>query len=762
MEKRRYKTWITEILLMQISILFATLQVGGQVSCTAHFEYQSIDSLTVSFEGFIEPEFECWYSWDFGDGTSGTGKVVTHTYLNPINTIYLVCLTATTWVPGTSDSCTDIHCEEVIVGGPPPCQADFFYMEDPPNSLGYQFFDISLGIITSWFWDFGDGITSGEKDPYHVFPGPGEYHVSLEIYDSVTNCQDAITQILLVNPSGFDCENWFFYDNINGYEFIFTGETLPYPADLWLWDFGDGTTGTGQVVQHLYDPNINDSVQVCLTTIHYNPAMGDSCIAISCQTILVGSNVPCQSLFDFFLDPADPFTVYFNDLSTGNITSWNWDFADGNISWEQNPAHSFAAPGSYEVCLTVEGNVAGTTCSSTYCEEVIILTPLYADFSYSLDTTGSEIRKFFFSDMSNQTADFREWDFGDGILSVEPNPVHQYEMAGYYNVCLTVTKAWPSGPVYTDSKCILLKAPEYYDFGGAVFAGDYPLNNPVPAGDTGMAYIYRYYSDGLYPDDTLAFSDFGYYWFTQKREGSYIIKTELTPGSTNYNNFFPVYFGGSLNWQEAEPFTLSDTGNFSVNLHLKPVSDPGTGPGRISGNVVDQNIKTFGRADVQLFDQYNNPLKHICTETGESFSFESLPLGTYLLYAEATSYFCTPVYITLDENNPVSENIQIVLTNENVSAVDPDRTRPAFRVDVSPNPFSDNMNLTIVTYKDINFDISLYDVTGHLTIQESIECTTGKNSISVNTQKLVKGLYFLSISEVSGNGAITKKIIKND
>ena len=46
-----------------------------------------------------------------------------------------------------------------------------------------------------------------------------------------------------------------------------------------------------------------------------------------------------------------PLTVQFNDTSTGNVTSWLWDFGDGNISTSQNPIHTYYEIGNYSVTL---------------------------------------------------------------------------------------------------------------------------------------------------------------------------------------------------------------------------------------------------------------------------------------------------------------------------------------------------------------------------------------------------------------------------
>jgi PKD repeat protein len=47
--------------------------------------------------------------------------------------------------------------------------------------------------------------------------------------------------------------------------------------------------------------------------------------------------------------------VAFKDLSRGSITSWSWDFGDGQSSTEQNPIHAYKEAGKYVVVLWVDG-----------------------------------------------------------------------------------------------------------------------------------------------------------------------------------------------------------------------------------------------------------------------------------------------------------------------------------------------------------------------------------------------------------------------
>lgn len=65
--------------------------------------------------------------------------------------------------------------------------ADFTW--SPPNpklNENVQFTDLSIGNITSWYWDFGDGSSSNQQNPVHIYKNGGIYNVSLTVSDGVS------------------------------------------------------------------------------------------------------------------------------------------------------------------------------------------------------------------------------------------------------------------------------------------------------------------------------------------------------------------------------------------------------------------------------------------------------------------------------------------------------------------------------------------------------------------------------------------------
>lgn len=129
------------------------------------------------------------------------------------------------------------------------------------------------------------------------------------------------------------------------------------------------------------------------------------------------------------------------------VQSWSWDFGDptsgaNNTSTDQNPSHAYAAPGTYDVTLTV-GH--GTGCTATRVKTITIEAPPTIDFDEPV--LNCESTALSFTSIASADVLFYEWDFGDvasgdANTSEIANPFHSYENAGNYNVTCTVTDVW--------------------------------------------------------------------------------------------------------------------------------------------------------------------------------------------------------------------------------------------------------------------------------------------------------------------------------
>ena len=158
---------------------------------------------------------------------------------------------------------------------------------------------------------------------------------------------------------------------------------------------------------------------------------------------VVGSTAP---LADFSYSPSDPGikdTVEFDASESfdpdGEITSYNWDFGDGNTATGEEVSHTYAEDGSYEVELKVEDNNGKTDSTKTALKVKSVPTARF-DYSPEEPNVGKQV-SFDASDSSDFDGSIvsYEWDFGDETSAVGEEVSHVFEDQGTFNVKLTVT-----------------------------------------------------------------------------------------------------------------------------------------------------------------------------------------------------------------------------------------------------------------------------------------------------------------------------------
>jgi PKD repeat protein len=169
---------------------------------------------------------------------------------------------------------------------------------------------------------------------------------------------------------------------------------------------------------------------------HSNPGLGQEA---AWYTIRVGDSGPYINA-QFSFNRISDYNIQFIDESivyNDTITSWHWDFGDGQTSTAQNPTHTYSSAAYYDVTLTVTGE-SSTSDSDTQSIWVGPNQSPTADFTYT--TMGGNAVSF--ADQSTDsdgTVVGWSWNFGDGGTSTAQNPTHTYPSPGTYSVTLTVT-----------------------------------------------------------------------------------------------------------------------------------------------------------------------------------------------------------------------------------------------------------------------------------------------------------------------------------
>lgn len=214
-----------------------------------------------------------------------------------------------------------------------------------------------------------------------------------------------------------------FLDNSTG-----TGQWTTY-----IWDFGDGTTAVQYNPLHVYQTS--GSYYVCLTIIDSL----NNCFDTFCDTISAigsgGGGGNCRAAFQH--SSQGLHTSFFN-FSTGNGLSYNWNFGDGNSSTAMSPNHTYAAAGTYNVCLVI----SSLLCSDTVCQSITVQGGgggmCQAGFTHRQipGAIGVQFTNTSIPILPNSTHFL--WNFGDGNTSFAVNPTHVYTNTGTYTVCLTM------------------------------------------------------------------------------------------------------------------------------------------------------------------------------------------------------------------------------------------------------------------------------------------------------------------------------------
>ncbi|NPA67678.1 MAG: PKD domain-containing protein [Chlorobi bacterium] len=326
------------------------------------------------------------------------------------------------------------------------CFVFFDAQQNFSNPLAVDFYPyVPDTSFYNFAWDFGDGETSTEDAPEHIYPDFGDYEVTVTAYSDACGevSYTGIVSLFDYNDSTqiSDCFADYFYipDSIDFNTFNFFDASYTWgEITSWHWDFGDGTTSDEQNPVHTFAQSGEYPVSLTIETT-------EGCSSEVTYPVWAGDDVwypeECQALFFTDYSSEDFLTAQFIDLSWGgdsNVMAWSWDFGDGETSNEQNPVHTFAQEGEYLVSLTIYTQ----SCSNTF-QEIVYMEDwggscndgCQAFFWPDFDSTATAV-KFF--DLSMPIPESWSWDFGDGETSNEQNPYHVYAAPGIYTVSLSV------------------------------------------------------------------------------------------------------------------------------------------------------------------------------------------------------------------------------------------------------------------------------------------------------------------------------------
>ena len=302
------------------------------------------------------------YNWNFGDGNTGSGLTVSHSYANEGK--YTVSLTVidNRGAPQTKTATISVQNKQSPqqdVNNPPTAAftelPETAYVTDPITFDATESYD-SDGTIVSYLWNFGDGTTATGVTATHTYANSGAYTVTLTVTDDdgATDSATATKTIMNTPPVALFTQTT---QTVNIDEAISFDASESYDADgtivNYLWDFGDGTTATGVSATHSYP---NKGGYTVTLTVTDNDGATDSTTATTNVVnqppvaIIKETTTTVMENEEINLDASESYDA------DGTIVSYSWDFGNGNTVTGVTADYTYTEAGDYTVTLTVTDN----------------------------------------------------------------------------------------------------------------------------------------------------------------------------------------------------------------------------------------------------------------------------------------------------------------------------------------------------------------------------------------------------------------------
>ncbi len=405
---------------------------GGVVNQNPEAAFESVvDGQNVVFNGesSTDPDGSIAnWEWDFGDGTTGTGDNIQHQY-DDVKT-YTVKLTVTDNAGAKTTLSQDVTTE---LANQFPTAA--FTQESTGLAASFDATGSADadGTIAAYSWDFGDGATETGATPSHTYAADGTYSVTLQVSDDDGDSTSLTQDITVTNGA----PTASLTADISALDVTFDGSASTDQDGTiaaWGWDFGDGTTGTGQTANHVYAAA--GTYEVTLTVTDALGATGSTATSI---TVDAANQGPTAAFTSEVQDLAVTVDAAGSTDPDGTIESYAWNFGDGSTGTSVTASHTYTDAGTYSVTLTVTDN-RGASATNTVDVTVTAPAPELPSAAFTSSVNGTTAT----FDASGSSApagniDAYEWDFGDGTAGTGVTPSHIYAEAGQYTVTLTVT-----------------------------------------------------------------------------------------------------------------------------------------------------------------------------------------------------------------------------------------------------------------------------------------------------------------------------------
>jgi PKD repeat protein len=369
------------------------------------------------------------YAWSFGDGGVSASQSPSHTYT--VAGTYTARLTVT----DANGALATASTTTITVNGPLAASASALPTAgDAP--LAVDFHGSSSGGTSpyTYTWTFGDGTSAAGQNPVHTYTSAATYVATLTVTDATAQQATSAAPVtvyasLTGSASGTPATGQA--SLTVAFSGSAAGGKAPY---AYAWSFGDGSSSTLQNPSHTYS-----AAGIYIATLTVTDATGRTAAA-SLFTVSVS---PGPLMAAVVATPAAgdaPLVTTLTGSATGGRPPfiYTWDLGDGTSSTLQSPSHTYSAPGSYTVSLTISDGDGQSALAATH---LIVYPALKVSVSATPTSGTAPLPVSFTASVTGGLAPYSvSWEFGDTVTGSGQSTTHSYA-AGTFHPSLTVRDA---------------------------------------------------------------------------------------------------------------------------------------------------------------------------------------------------------------------------------------------------------------------------------------------------------------------------------
>lgn len=464
----------------------------------------------------------------------------------------------------------------------------------------------------------------------------------------------------------------------------------------------------------------------------------------------------------------DSIRFYNNSsISSGTITSWNWNFGDAGTGTQQVAAHYYSAAGIYTVQLIATSNLG---CSDTVSHLVNVPAIMDVSISSGLISCNGVCDGTL---TANAIAGSAPYSFLWNAIPSGAAVSNTQAALGLCSGTYMVTLSDNNGCIVSDTASLM--SPVITDINGHVTYSGGDLSS-----GTNVAVLYNHLSV-FTAFDTVATATInaqGNYNFTTVAAGDYLIK--IFPDTLVYSTLVPTYFGNQFLWDSASVITHGCAAD-TADIVMVEDTTSGTGPGFISGLVMEGI--GFGRTpgdpipgiDVKLG---RNPggqfVTNTLTDATGAYMFSGIAENTnsptdssYTVFVDIPGLDRVSVYtfVVTGARNQFSnldyyvDSTTIYAGNSTVGTSDSGREEDKFSV--YPNPSKENVTIAYALTSETKVSIAVYNMLGvkMMSVLDKKQSTGKyKYTLDIKTGNLSSGIYFIMMMK-DGKTCIQRLVV---